>query len=506
MSPSAFTDSLNVGRVAVIGAGPCGLAAAKYLTAEKKFSKIEVFEQRAEVGGVWNYTPLNVADNDFSIPRTQPTKLPDTPIWAKDDAASAAAQFVSPVYDFLETNIPHSLMNYSDQKFPDGSALFPKHVVVKKYLDDYAVDIKDLLRLETQVLGVKRIKDGSRVCWEVEVLDLKTRQKRTEEFDAVAVASGHYNDPFIPDIKGLAQFNEMHPGAVSHSKFHRRPDQYQGKKVVVVGNSASGIDLSQQISTVCQQPVIVSEKESPPAKVGADEEKSWAKMVPEMTEFLPEERAVRFSSGEVEKNIDAVLFCTGYFYSFPFLKELDPPVITDGSYARHLYKHILYMEDPTLAFLGIPQRIVPFPVSECQSAWMARLWAERLPLPSQDEMRQWEADLLRKQGESKAVHNLAFPKDVYYINELHDSSLLAIRAEGLENDGVGKIPPHWGTDKAWTREKFPQIKVACRALGEKRHEVKTLEELGFDYVAWQRTREKEQENQEEAKSVSLDEL
>ena len=61
--------------------------------------------------------------------------------------------------------------------------------------------------------------------------------------------------------------------------------------------------MSAQISSVCNKPIIVSEKENPAAtKV---EERPWAKMVPEISEFLPEQRAVRFANGEIETDIDA---------------------------------------------------------------------------------------------------------------------------------------------------------------------------------------------------------
>lgn len=38
--------SFSVKRVAIIGAGPAGLAVAKYLIAEKAFEKVDVFEQQ----------------------------------------------------------------------------------------------------------------------------------------------------------------------------------------------------------------------------------------------------------------------------------------------------------------------------------------------------------------------------------------------------------------------------------------------------------------------------
>lgn len=260
--------------------------------------------------------------------------------------------------------------------------------------------------------------------------------------------------------------------------------------MIIVGNSASGIDLSAQISTVCNLPIIVSEKTVP--NTPSEDRSSWAKTVPEIVEFIPEGRKVRFANGDIESDIDGVVFCTGYFYSFPFIRDLSPPVVTDGSYARNLYEHLLYIDDPTLAFAGIPQRIVPFPVSEGQAAYVARAWADRLSLPSRAEMREWEAQMLKQKGESKMLHNLAFPKDLEYINMLHARSLEAEKRPGLENDGVGKIPPFWDDEIRWTRERFPLIKIASRNLGERRHEVKRLEELGFDYKAWKAGLEEEE--------------
>ncbi|KXJ87001.1 hypothetical protein Micbo1qcDRAFT_218203 [Microdochium bolleyi] len=581
MSPIALHNDPAIDRIAIIGAGPCGLAGAKYLAAENKFSEIVVFDQRAEPGGVWNYTAHSgVDDGSFTVPRTRPTRQPDTAIWTTPAASAspsasssfgppgdrpgseclaAAAQFISPVYDQLETNIPHTLMNYSDAPFPQDCSLFPPHQVVRGYLQSYAEELRErgMLSLETQVLSVTpRHSHGSRDGgpvegggWDVRVLDLRTNEERTAHFDAVLVASGHYNDPFIPDIKGLAGFDKAHPGAISHSKFYRRPDQYVGKKVIIVGNSASGIDLSAQIGAVCQLPIIVSEKIKPVASAvahpgGEEGDVPRVKIVPEIREFLPATRGVVYADGTTDAEVDAVIFCTGYFYSFPFLElpsgendetttttpsntditspssssssssspcgeitdraptpRLLPPIITDGSHAAHLYQHILYTHDPTLAFLGIPQRVVPFPVSEAQAGWVARIWSGRLPTPSFAGMTAWEAELVARKvgpagsGSEKvsraALHNMAFPQDVEYINLLHNECVSARPAEGLENDGRGKVPPSWGADKAWIRERMPLIKTASRALGSKRHEIRSLEELGFDFVAWKKKKELE---------------
>lgn len=50
-----------------------------------------------------------------------------------------------------------------------------------------------------------------------------------ERFDAVVVASGHYNVPFIPETKGLEAFKERWPNGVEHSKGFRGWEKYAGK-------------------------------------------------------------------------------------------------------------------------------------------------------------------------------------------------------------------------------------------------------------------------------------
>ena len=469
---------LKIDRVAVIGAGACGLAAARYLQAEQAFSLIQVFDQRPIAGGLWNYSPLN---------ENEPAK-------AKDDAS-----VVSPVYDSLETNIPHMLMNYVEEPFPAGSALFPGHKTVKEYLHRCAESVRSLLALETEVQSVR--KDGK--GWTVETRHIPSGSTAKIAFDAVIVANGHYSDPFMPDIPGLAAFSEKHPGVVSHAKFFRRADAFAGKKVIVVGNSASGVDISAQIAEVCSTPVLVSEKEqdpsAPPNPLSATAGPSSAiRRIPEIAEFLvagdsssslsssPRASAsasVQLTDGTVESDIDAVIFCTGYLYTFPFLPaSYSAP---DAASVPGLYEQLLRADDPTLAFLGIPQRVVPFPVAEAQSAWVARLYSGRCPLPPPEE-------LVAAPAEGRGAHNVGFPKDVAYINRLHDRSMAADRVPGLANDGVGKLPPYWGPKQAWVRERFPAIKVAFRARGEERHQVFELEQVGFDFEALTKEQQQEQ--------------
>lgn len=206
--------------------------------------------------------------------------------------------------------------------------------------------------------------------------------------------------------------------------------------------------------------------------------------VPEIEEFVVENRAVRFRSGRAENNIDHVVFCTGYIYSFPFLTSLVPPVVSNGDRAQNIYQHIFYHPTPTLCFIGLPQRTVPLPLSEAQGAVIARVLSGRLVLPLQKEMQQWEVDLIADRGAEKAFHTFGYPLDLAYINHLHDWSMQAIINKDLDNNGNGKVPPYWGLEMQWIRERTPLIKAASRDLGPDRHKVTSLKDLGFDFEKW----------------------
>jgi len=190
---------------------------------------------------------------------------------------------------------------------------------------------------------------------------------------------------------------------------------------------------------------------------------------------------VQFANGHEEGDVDHIVFCTGYHFSIPFLSRLQPPIITDGVRPHNLYQHVFYSKEPTLALIGFPQRIVPFPFSQAQGAWVARVLSGRVSLPSEVEMERWIGDWTIHRGKGRSFNTLAFPLDATYINSLYELSSRAARRDGLENDGRGKRPPFWGEKEKWTRARFPLIKKASQALGSRRGEIKSLEELGFNF-------------------------
>ncbi|KAI1367580.1 hypothetical protein F5Y08DRAFT_326638 [Xylaria arbuscula] len=553
--------AFNIKRIAIIGAGPSGLASAKHLLAEGFLaSQIDVYEQQTDVGGVWNYSAVTSRDPP-QVPQTDAHAALDIPIYPEekekdeyedyvfdsDEEASTAPGsgacslpavsrtqekqppiFPSPMYDYLHTNIPHTLMRYSDLGFTadgkgkgkgthEGCEIFPSRQVVQEYLLRYARDVRHLVRFSTQVTGVSLqqpilsdAQDGAkskiREKWTIRSTNLLTDVARVEDYDAVVVASGHYSTPFIPSVPEISTFAMEHPGAISHSKTYRTPYDFRGKRVVIVGSSASGLDIASQISPVCASPLIISAR----SPIPQDMEEHMGvgdkmRVVGQIKQFLVNERGIEVfstptSAGaeaedkrETERilDIDAVLFCTGYLFTFPFisassLPSSTPPLVTDGRRVHGIARHFIHTHYPTLMFPALPIKIIPFPLAEAQAAVFSRLWSNRLPLPSQEELQRWEREDEEGKGfegervEGKSFH--VFPKggDARYINALHDWALQARDApsEGGEKRAKGKEPPYWGDEELWQRSIYAQAKMQFEKSGRK---AKTLQELGFQH-------------------------
>ena len=441
---------------------------------------VDIFEQQASLGGCWNYSndPCGVIE----VPQTNAHQPLEKPIWRSNDQRSHSgevdgadhATFNSPMYESLETNIPHCLMRFSDAGSLEDNQLFPTRESVTRYLEYYGEEVKHLVHFQTQVTNVQRGGRQGQHYWSVKTQNLLYPDRiSSEEYDAVIVANGHYTIPRLPDINGIRHWHKINPGIISHSKFYRRPAPFANKKVVVIGNSASAIDIASQIAKVSRQPLLNSTRSDP---VLACE--TFCKTVPEIIEFLPPDegdRAVRYADGRIESNIDAVLFCTGYYYSFPFLSSLSPEIISSGDRVQHLYKQIFYIPDPTLVFVGLPYKTIPFRTVEGQSAAISRVWSRRLNLPSEAEMRRWEEKRIAECGAGRTFHALPDLNDFKYYNDLISWASSACQ----EIDG--KLPPKWTKKDAWLRKRFPAIKKAFADKGAARQKVGTVEELGFHY-------------------------
>ena len=182
-------------KVAVIGAGPAGLVAAKECL--ERGLDVSVFEKSDQLGGLWN------ADTGH-------------------------------VWQGMKTNLSRDTCRFPDFDYQRSTDTFPGQADIVEYLSDYAdhfsLQEKTDIRFGHTVKTVKRVQDK----WSVEV------SGQSHSFDAVVVASGFFTQPFIPLYSGGDHFQ----GEICHSSSLKNFENYRGKKVEIIGNGFSGCDLA----------------------------------------------------------------------------------------------------------------------------------------------------------------------------------------------------------------------------------------------------------------------
>lgn len=209
---------------------------------------------------------------------------------------------------------------------------------------------EDLVSYNTHVERVEKIGDQ----WKVTL-----RREEAEEdywwaewFDAVIVASGHFNVPYVPKVRGLEDLERQHPGSVLHSKMYRGRDAYQGKRVVVVGGSVSAADISTDLVGVVDSQVYAVVNGHTINMYFGDGAFNNAGVTrkPTISHISTGngERTVHFIDGTSVRDVDHIIFGTGYSWSLPFL----PEVTIRNNRVPGLYQHVVYQQDPTLLFVG----------------------------------------------------------------------------------------------------------------------------------------------------------
>lgn len=159
-------------RVAVVGAGACGLLATKSCL-EAGLTPV-CYERSEDIGGLWNY---------------HKTPRPDRSCVMKTTVA----------------NISKEMMSFSDFPYPDDYPNYCHNTRTLAYLRLYAhrFNLGPHVQLQHEVVSIRKCEDFAESGrWSVLVKDLKTGQELTEVFDAVMVCSGHDTDKNIPDIPG----------------------------------------------------------------------------------------------------------------------------------------------------------------------------------------------------------------------------------------------------------------------------------------------------------------
>ncbi|KAF5271107.1 hypothetical protein FQA39_LY08245 [Lamprigera yunnana] len=342
-------------KIAVIGGGPSGLVAAKYCLANN--FECDVFEQRGYLGGTWN-TDKSGEQKDDNIIYTN-------------------------LYKGVQTNIPKEIMMYPDHSYPleeIKSFLGPTEVFqyFKTYADKF--NIHQCMKYFTIVENVTPNKNNT---WNVTFRHLKTKTTDVAVYDGVFVCNGHLWYPDVPKIPGQNIFK----GTQIHSKDYYVPDSYENKKVVVVGARSSARDIVHFISTVANH-VYVSYRQY-----------SFVKFTKNVSPKPPilkmYEKSVVFEDGS-EEEVDDIVYCTGYDYSYPFLNSECGITVHDRCIFP-LYQHIVNVNYPTMFFIGIPSVVCAIPLFDLQTRFAMAILNDQSRLPSKEDMlKEFENKMIEK--------------------------------------------------------------------------------------------------------------
>jgi dimethylaniline monooxygenase (N-oxide forming) len=418
--------------VAVLGAGPAGLAAARWLK-QHGFEPV-VFEAADRAGGQWN--------------RTSP---------------------LSGTWTGMRTNTSRVLSAFSDLEHAPGTAVFPRQDQMLDYLERYAAKlvVAPHVRLRTRVERLERADEDR---WLVRTLCGGGTAALL--FRRVVVATGRHVAPDLPSVPGLETFTG--DLGVVHTHRYRGAEPFRGKHAVVAGCSISALEVAAELAyrgaasvtaTYRRQRYVVpkliagvpadhvlftraaalaAERADPaalaeglratilaaggnPAQYGAPapDTNVLAAGITMSQHFLPavaegrivprpwiaavDGRRVEFADG-THCDADALLLGTGYRLSLPWLEPAIAATLELEPHHLSLHAHTFHPDLPGLAFLGLYDQVGPLlPVLELQARWIAYVFAGAVRAPTAAEMEEGVEECRAHRSESRnvAMHRMA---------------------------------------------------------------------------------------------------
>jgi cation diffusion facilitator CzcD-associated flavoprotein CzcO len=411
--------------VAVIGAGPAGLVAARYLASEG-FRPV-LFDAADRVGGQWR-----AGDADSSV------------------------------WPGMRTNTSRVTTAFSDLEHPEGTPTYPTGADIGAYLQRFA-DASGTLgdaRFASRVDDLSPTRDsGWLVTWTA-----SGGRRHTERFDRAIVASGRYRTAHVPAVPGLDTFRG--DGGISHVARYRGAAAYAGKRVLVAGHSISAVEIASELALKGAERVVVASRRhryvlqklitgvpiehriytraaglgarllppadasealrafivrtcghpsqfgapchaEDPSEAGFTQNQYYLPLVAEgrihprpwLTSI--DATGVTLADGSHEE-VDAILFGTGYALDLPCAgQEIQAALDLDAAHAD-LHEFTFHPDLPGLAFIGLFEQGGPyFTPLELQARWIAYSWSGRRPTPTASEMRAGVAAYRARRRESQ---------------------------------------------------------------------------------------------------------
>ena len=221
-SPSADKQPLSA---LVIGAGPSGLVAAKYLLASTSPKyHVTILEASDRIGGT----------------------------------------FVNKVYDNARLVSSKYITAFSDFRFDEDPAVCPNHPTVEQYvayLEGYA-DEFDLMRhiqfgcVVMSVADALKCNEYGDASAEIDTSGyiVKYTDPRggavSKHYDVVAVCSGLHNTPNIPpEFQPSSPIVSKFKGQIIHSSEYKDSSLFNRKRVIILGSGETAMDIAHRAIT-----------------------------------------------------------------------------------------------------------------------------------------------------------------------------------------------------------------------------------------------------------------
>ncbi len=345
-------------RVAIIGAGPSGLAQLRaFKSAREKGTEIPeivCFEKQSDWGGLWNYTWRTGLD-EYGEP------------------------VHGSMYRYLWSNGPKEGLEFADYSFEEHFgkpiASYPPRAVLFDYIAGRVkkAGVRSLIRFRSTVRHVTY--DDASEKFTVTVEDHAQDREYSEPFDCVIVATGHFSIPHVPHFDGFDSF----PGRILHAHDFRDAVEFRGQDILIIGTSYSAEDIGSQCWKYGARFITVSHRTAPTGYHWPD---NWQE-VPLLQKV--EGNTATFKDGST-RDVDSIIICTGYLHHFPFMEAKLRLKTNNRLYPVNLYNGVVWEHNPKLMYLGMQDQWYTFNMFDAQ-AWYARdLILGRLQVPSQPEM------------------------------------------------------------------------------------------------------------------------
>jgi len=343
-------------RVAVIGAGPSGLAVLRAFQTAKangdEIPEVVCFEKQDNWGGLWNYT------------------------WRTGLDQYGEAVHGS-MYRYLWSNGPKEGLEFADYSFEEHFgkqiASYPPRSVLFDYIEGRIkkTEVRDWIKFSTAVKNVEQSDGG----FTVTTCDLTTSKTNVGYFDHVIVCSGHFSTPNMPNFEGFERF----PGRILHAHDFRDATEFRGKDVLIIGTSYSAEDIGSQCWKYGAKSITVSHRT---AAMGYDWPTNWEE-VPLLTKV--DGQTAYFKDGS-SKPIDAIVLCTGYLHYFPFMEDKLRLVTANRLATADLYKGVAFINNPKIHYIGMQDQWFTFNMFDAQAWWSRDVIMGRIDLPTQEVM------------------------------------------------------------------------------------------------------------------------